>query len=78
MAKLSPAQRTLIDAMNGGAIVSFMTGLNAFAHADRPCPGVNNITVTVLALERAGIVERWDHRANGNFRFRLTEKGKAL
>jgi hypothetical protein len=73
--KLSNAQRAMIDAIKGGAIVRYMTGLNAYAYADRPCPGVSNLTVTTLALERAGVLERCNHKTNGNFQFRLTAKG---
>jgi hypothetical protein len=76
-AKISPAQRAMIDAIKNGAKVKFMSGYQAYAYADRPCPGVKNLTVTALAMERAGLLERCDHRTNGNFSFRLTAKGEA-
>lgn len=72
---VSPSQHSVIVALRDGVTVWFSSGIDAHAWIGRK--GFPRCTVSVLALERKGYVERFDETHTG-CKIRLTEKAKEL
>lgn len=72
---ISPTQHSLIVALRDGVTIYFSSGIDAHAWICRR--GFPRCTAGILALERKGYVERFDHTHTG-CKIRLTEKANEL
>ena len=59
---ITKAQLNLLNAMSSGAIVYFMAGINAYYFRTDT---MKNCTKTAQALEKKGLVEKYDQKWNG-------------
>lgn len=72
---ISAAQASVIAAMRSGFKLRYTNGLHGAAWLNNT--SAQRVTSSAFALERAGYIERFNHKPSG-FEFRLTEKAKAL